>query len=112
MTTNRSAPTATVVPILIYEDVGKAIEWLCGSFGFVERLRAERDGIVSHAQLAVAEGAVMRRRQGGPHRAPQGNDVAAYVHVPLASLMHEPGREGNSCCSWFSCWYSCGSLEY
>jgi len=38
---NRSAPRATVVPVLVYEDVGKAIDWLCGAFGFEERLRAE-----------------------------------------------------------------------
>ena len=29
MVTNRSAPTATIVPILIYEDVRQAIDWLC-----------------------------------------------------------------------------------
>ena len=40
MVVNRSAPKATVVPILVYEDVGKAIEWLCDTFGFRERLRA------------------------------------------------------------------------
>jgi len=38
MITNRSAPSATVVPILIYEDVGQAIDWLCRAFGFSERL--------------------------------------------------------------------------
>jgi len=30
---NRSAPKATVVPILIYEDVAKAISWLNGASG-------------------------------------------------------------------------------
>jgi uncharacterized glyoxalase superfamily protein PhnB len=78
---NRSAPTATVVPILVYEDVGAAIEWLCRVFGFKERLRMERDGVIGHAQLAIAEGAVMIGRQGGPYRAPQGEEVSAYVHV-------------------------------
>jgi uncharacterized glyoxalase superfamily protein PhnB len=34
MVVNRSAPRATVVPILVYEDVAKAIEWLCDTFGF------------------------------------------------------------------------------
>ena len=57
---NRSAPAATIVPVLIYEDVGKAIDWLCGAFGFTERLHASGpDGEVTHAQLAVAEGAIM-----------------------------------------------------
>lgn len=31
---HRSAPKATVVPILIYEDVAKASSWLNGAFGF------------------------------------------------------------------------------
>jgi uncharacterized glyoxalase superfamily protein PhnB len=83
MVTNRSAPTATVVPILVYEDVGRAISWLCRAFGFAERLRLERDGVVGHAQLAVAEGALMLGRSGGPYRAPHGNDVAAYVHIAV-----------------------------
>lgn len=80
---NRSAPTATVVPVLIYDDVGQAIEWLCRAFGFTERLRATRDGVVSHAQMAIAEGTIMLGRQGGPYRVPHGNEVTAYVHVAV-----------------------------
>jgi hypothetical protein len=68
---NQSAPAATVVPILIYSDVGKAIDWLCGAFGFAERLRAERDGIVGHAQLVVADAAIMLGRQRGSYLAPR-----------------------------------------
>ncbi len=83
ISTNRSAPNATIVPILIYEDVGQAIEWLCRTFGFKERLRAERDGVVSHAQLTVVEGAIMLGRQGGPYRAPYGTEVTAYVLVAV-----------------------------
>ena len=86
MVTNRSAPTATIVPILIYEDVGQAIEWLCRAFGFSERLRAERDGVIGHAQLAVGEGAIMLGRQGGAFRSPQGNEVSQYVHVTVADV--------------------------
>jgi uncharacterized glyoxalase superfamily protein PhnB len=83
MITNRSAPMATVVPILVYEDVGKAMEWLCRAFGFTERLRVERDGVIGHAQLEVGNGAIMLGRQGGPFRAPHGDEVAAYVHVTV-----------------------------
>ena len=83
MITNRSAPTATIVPILIYEDVGQAIDWLCRAFGFAERLRAERDGVIGHAQLSVGEGAIMLAGQGGPFRAPHGDEVTAYVHVTV-----------------------------
>lgn len=80
---NRSVPSATIVPILVYEDVNQALDWLCRAFGFVERLRAEHNGVISHAQLSVAEGAIMIGRQGGPYRAPNGNEVTAYVHVAV-----------------------------
>jgi len=82
MVSNRSAPTATVVPVLIYEDVGEAINWLCRAFGFTERLRhAGRDGTVSHAQLAIAEGAIMLGRQGDTFRPPRPGEVSQYVLI-------------------------------
>jgi uncharacterized glyoxalase superfamily protein PhnB len=83
---NRSAPSATVVPILVYADVAKAIEWLSGAFGFVERLRVERDGVVGHAQLIVGDGAIMIGRQGAEYHPPRPGEVQQYVvvHVPDA----------------------------
>jgi uncharacterized glyoxalase superfamily protein PhnB len=52
---NRSMPHGVVIPVLAYRDVPGAVEWLCGAFGFVERLR-----IGSHrAQLTVGEGSVI-----------------------------------------------------
>ena len=87
MVVNRSAPRATVVPVLVYEDVTKAIEWLCGTFGFKERLRAGGPGgSVSHAQLDVAEGAVMLGRQGGEFRPPRPDEVSQYVVVHVEDV--------------------------
>ena len=86
MIKNRSAPSATVVPILIYEDVGEAIDWLSRAFGFAERLRAERDGIIGHAQLEVADGAIMLGRQGGPYRVPERDTTSAYVHIAVGDV--------------------------
>jgi uncharacterized glyoxalase superfamily protein PhnB len=37
--TNRSIPSATVIPVLAYADAREAAQWLCRSFGFAERLR-------------------------------------------------------------------------
>jgi uncharacterized glyoxalase superfamily protein PhnB len=74
------------VPILVYGDVGEAIEWLCRVFGFSERLRAARDGVVSHAQLVFGDGAVIIGRQGGPFRAPRRDGVSAYVHVTVDDI--------------------------
>jgi uncharacterized glyoxalase superfamily protein PhnB len=82
MVLNRSAPRATVVPILVYEDVIAAIEWLCSAFGFTERLRAGAPGgVVSHAQLAIGDGAIMLGRQGAEFRPPRAGEVNQYVTV-------------------------------
>jgi uncharacterized glyoxalase superfamily protein PhnB len=59
MPSNRSMPASTVIPVLAYEDLGEAIDWLTRTFGFTERWRAG-----SHrAQLAVADGAVALTEQ-------------------------------------------------
>lgn len=83
MLTNRSAPTAAVVPILVYADAGKAVEWLCGAFGFTERLRAEHKGAVMHAQLVAFGGDIMLGRQGAEFRPPTRGEVSQYVHVAV-----------------------------
>jgi predicted enzyme related to lactoylglutathione lyase len=61
MVVNRSAPPGPVVPVLDYQDIEKAIDWLAGAFGFTERLRTppEPDGCVHHAQIAIGEGAAI-----------------------------------------------------
>ena len=83
---NRSAPTATVVPVLIYDDVAHAIEWLCGAFGFVERLRVPGpSGAISHAQLNIREGAIMLGVRGGMFGSPR-DGVSQYVHVTVDDL--------------------------
>lgn len=84
MIANRSAPTATVVPILVYEDVEKALQFLTRAFGFTERLRAEHGGAISHAQMDIGECSIMMGRQGGPFRAPSDTSTVsqyATVHI-------------------------------
>lgn len=83
MTANRSAPSATVVPILVYEDVGKALDFLTRAFGFKERLRAEWGGSISHAQMDIGECSIMMGKQGGPFKAPQGDTVSQYAHIKV-----------------------------
>jgi uncharacterized glyoxalase superfamily protein PhnB len=84
---NRSAPTATVVPVLVYEDVAKAIGWLCEAFGFLERLRAARPGgSVMHAQLSIGEGAVMLGAAGAEFKPPRSNEVNQYVLVHVEDV--------------------------
>lgn len=47
-------PPCNVIPELVYPDVGQAVEWLCDTFGFVERWRAG----THRAQLAYGTGAI------------------------------------------------------
>ncbi len=78
MLRNRSVPPGPIIPFLYYEDVPRAIEWLCGAFGFTERLRTppEEDGSIHLAQLNAGEGSVMLRtlrsgEESRPGRPPQ-----------------------------------------
>lgn len=83
MRSNRSAPAATIVPILVYAGVESAIEWLC-RIGFRERLRVVGpEGQVNHAQLDFGNGSVMIGRQGGPFQAPRKDGRCHAVHVSV-----------------------------
>ena len=55
MLVNRTMPSCTVIPELIYDDVEEAARWLCDAFGFRERWRAGGH----RAQLAVGNDAVV-----------------------------------------------------
>jgi uncharacterized glyoxalase superfamily protein PhnB len=52
MLSNRSMPRSIVIPELAYPDVGDAIDWLCGAFGFTLRIRMGNH----RAQLNVGDG--------------------------------------------------------
>ena len=52
---NRTMPPASVIPVLVYADVGRASDWLCQVFGFTERWRAGHH----RAQLVFGNGAVV-----------------------------------------------------
>jgi uncharacterized glyoxalase superfamily protein PhnB len=54
---NRSVPSSTVIPELVYEDVERAVAWLCRAFGFSIRWQAGDH----RAQLHVGGGAVVVR---------------------------------------------------
>jgi uncharacterized glyoxalase superfamily protein PhnB len=53
---NRSIPSATVVPVLVYPDVRAAVAWLGAAFGFEERVRIGED---HRSQLRLGDGAVI-----------------------------------------------------
>ncbi len=52
---NRSMPPSVIIPELPYPDVREAVDWLCRTFGFTERLQ-----IGNHrAQLSFGEGSLV-----------------------------------------------------
>lgn len=57
MLANRSVPSSTVIPELVYDDVEQAVQWLCRAFGFTVRWQAGDH----RAQLHVGDGAVVVR---------------------------------------------------
>jgi uncharacterized glyoxalase superfamily protein PhnB len=92
MVTNRSMPRCTVIPELAYPDVGEAIDWLCGSFGFTVRLR-----IGNHrAQLNVGAGAIVLTAERGREGRDISRDVeraaAVMVRVDDVDNHHERAR--------------------
>ena len=79
MRNNRSIPSATVIPVLIYPDVRAAVEWLGRAFGFVERLQI---GETHRSQLKIGDGgAVVVGDVRGNRRPPRPGEVTHSVVV-------------------------------
>ena len=71
---NRSAPPATLTPVLSYPDVAAAVDWLTHAFGFIEHVR-----IGDHrAQLGFRGGALIVADAGHGRRAPDGQDWVTH----------------------------------
>ena len=52
MQKNRSVPTDTILPHVVYQDVAEALAWLCKIFGFTEHYRyGDPAGPISGAQM-------------------------------------------------------------
>ncbi len=63
MLKNRSVPTDTVLPHIVYRDVAKATAWLTRVFGFREHYHHGNDaGPISGAQMHLGDTWIMLRR--------------------------------------------------
>ena len=80
MKTNRSIPSATVIPVLVYPDVREAVAWLGAAFGFVERLQI---GESHRSQLSVGAGAVIVSDVHGERHPPRAGEVTHSVVVRI-----------------------------
>jgi uncharacterized glyoxalase superfamily protein PhnB len=77
---NQSIPQATIIPVLIYPDVGEAVEWLCAAFGFQEHLRI---GDNHRSQLSFGDGAVIVGDVQSDRRPPRRGEVTHSVMVRI-----------------------------
>jgi uncharacterized glyoxalase superfamily protein PhnB len=102
MQTNRSAPPATISPVLIYPDVRAAVAFLEAAFGFGERvrigddhraqMRAGEDGSfvvadVRHTQVAPSGGVVTQLIK---FRVPDVDAAFARARDAGARVLEEP----------------------
>jgi len=90
---NRSIPSPTVIPVLIYPDVRAAVEWLEAAFGFVERLQI---GEAHRAQLNVGGGGAVIAADVRGNRVPprEGESTSSVlVRVEDAHALCERARE-------------------
>ena len=83
MKPNRSIPTATVVPVLIYPDVREAVAWLTAAFGFAERVQIGED---HRSQMRVGDGAVIIGDVRGERRPPRPGEQTHAVMVRVEDV--------------------------
>jgi uncharacterized glyoxalase superfamily protein PhnB len=84
MQTNRSAPPATVTPVLVYPDVRAAVAWLEAALGFEERVRI---GDAHRAQMRVGvDGAIVVADVGGDRVAPDGDGQTHLIKVRVPDV--------------------------
>ena len=83
MKPNRSIPTATVIPVLIYPDVREAVAWLTAAFGFAERVQIGED---HRSQMRVGDGAVIIGDVRGERRPPRPGEQTHAVMVRVEDV--------------------------
>ena len=92
MKPNRSIPSSTVIPVLVYPDVREAVAWLDAAFGFAERVRI---GESHRAKLRFGDGAVIVADVRNERRPPRPGEVthSVVVRVHDARAHCERARE-------------------
>jgi|SRR5215470_4815982 len=84
MIDNRSIPSATVIPVLVYPDVRAAVAWLTAAFGFVERVRIGED---HRAQMRIGlDGAMIVADTHGEQQPPRAGAVTHLMKVRVTDV--------------------------
>ncbi len=72
MAENPPADMPRLSPHLLYQNVDKAVDWLCSAFAFSERRREKRpDGTAFHAQISCHDAVVLLGNPGPDYRNPK-----------------------------------------
>jgi uncharacterized glyoxalase superfamily protein PhnB len=81
---NRSIPSATVIPVLVYPDVRAAVDWLTEVFGFAEQVRIGDD---HRSQLRIGtDGAVIVADVRGEQQPPAPGIVTHVLKVRVTDV--------------------------
>jgi uncharacterized glyoxalase superfamily protein PhnB len=84
MIANRSIPSATVIPVLVYPDVRAAVRWLSEAFGFIERVRIGED---HRSQMQIGDdGAVIVADVRGEQQPPQRGVITHLLKVRVPDV--------------------------
>jgi len=80
---NRSMPPGTIIPELVYRDLGAAVAWICTTFGFRERLR-----IGNHrSQLVFGDASIIVVAQ-PPGHAPDALNAPLHGELTHSLMVH------------------------
>lgn len=84
MKVNRSIPSSTVIPVLVYPDVRAAGDWIVAAFGFRERLRI---GEGHRTQLTYGDGAIVVTEDSHGRQAPTAGEQTHSVMVRVDDVL-------------------------
>ena len=81
-------PNQRAIPMLSYEDVGSAADWIANAFGFEERERVANDeGTVTHATMVLDGAVVFLGSPGADYRNPKS---LAQVSEAVRRMLETP----------------------
>jgi uncharacterized glyoxalase superfamily protein PhnB len=87
--TNRTMPASTMIPVLAYDDLHVAIEWLSRVFGFSVRWIAGDH----RAQMCLEGGAIAVTRQPGPPPDGSLSTISIMVRVSDVTQHYERAQQ-------------------
>ncbi len=89
----------SISPVLFYEDLATAAQWLCSAFGFVEKRDdriTDEDGRVQHAEITLGNGLIILSSEYDDFKAPSADSThhqVLYVFVDDVNAHASQARE-------------------